>query len=87
MGKTLLDLRPVYVVGIGLHRYQRLSDKTYVELGLTAVREALNDCEITDIWSSRTAAPHPRTCSLFPGREARRPRPRHYNCDCSCRWP
>src|SRR5208282_1792976 len=46
MGKTLLDLRPVYVVGIGLHRYQRLSDKTYVELGLTAVREALKDCGI-----------------------------------------
>src|SRR5208282_1916557 len=37
---------PVYVVGIGLHRYQRLSETTYVELGLTAVREALNDCGI-----------------------------------------
>ncbi len=46
MAKTLLDMRPVYVVGIGLHRYQRLSDTTYVELGLTAVREALNDCGI-----------------------------------------
>jgi acetyl-CoA acetyltransferase len=46
VGKTLLDLRPVYVVGIGLHRYQRLSEKTYVELGLTAMREALSDARI-----------------------------------------
>jgi acetyl-CoA acetyltransferase len=46
MGKTLLDLRPVYVVGIGLHRYQRLSETTYVELGLTAMRQALSDARI-----------------------------------------
>jgi acetyl-CoA acetyltransferase len=39
-------MRPVYVVGIGLHRYQRLSDKTYVALGLTAVRQALEDAGI-----------------------------------------
>ena len=39
----LLDKRPVYVVGIGLHPYQRASATTYVELGLTAVREALRD--------------------------------------------
>ena len=42
----LLDLRPVYVVGIGLHPYQRVSDKSYVDLGLTAVREALADAGI-----------------------------------------
>ncbi len=46
MSKTLRDLRPVYVVGIGLHRYQRMSEKTYVEIGLTAVREALADARI-----------------------------------------
>lgn len=46
MGKILKDYRPVYIVGIGLHRYQRLSEKTYVELGLTAIREALHDAKI-----------------------------------------
>ena len=46
MGKTLRDLRPVYVVGTGLHRYQHKSDTTYVELGLTAVRAALDDAGI-----------------------------------------
>lgn len=46
MGKTLNELRPVYVVGIGLHRYQRASEKTYVELGLTAIREALQDAKL-----------------------------------------
>ena len=43
MTVTLKDLRPVYVVGIGFHRYQFLSDTPYVELGLTAVRAALAD--------------------------------------------
>lgn len=43
MSKTLGDLRPVFVVGIGLHRYRRLSDTPYVVLGLTAIREALDD--------------------------------------------
>ena len=43
MKKTLRELRPVYVVGTGLHRYQRLSETPYVTLGLTAVREALHD--------------------------------------------
>jgi acetyl-CoA acetyltransferase len=46
MTATLRDLRPVYVVGIGLHRYQFLSETTYVTLGLTAVREALADAAI-----------------------------------------
>ena len=50
MGKTLRDLRPVYVVGTGLHRYQHKSDTAYVELGLTAVRAALDDAGID--WSS-----------------------------------
>lgn len=46
MVTTLSDLRPVYVAGIGFHRYQRLSDDSFVQLGLTAVREALNDSGI-----------------------------------------
>lgn len=43
--------RPVYVVGIGLHRYQRKTDTAYVELGLTATRAALEDAAIgwTDV--------------------------------------
>jgi acetyl-CoA acetyltransferase len=40
---ALRDLRPVWVVGIGLHRYQAASDTPYVVLGLTAVRAALAD--------------------------------------------
>jgi acetyl-CoA acetyltransferase len=46
MGRTLLQQRPVYVVGIGLHRYQKASAKSYVELGLAAIREALGDAGI-----------------------------------------
>jgi acetyl-CoA acetyltransferase len=44
--KTLREMRPVYVVGIGLHRYQRMSETPYVELGLAAVRAALADADI-----------------------------------------
>jgi acetyl-CoA acetyltransferase len=43
MTATLRDLRPVYVVGIGFHRYQFISETPYVQLGLTAVRAALAD--------------------------------------------
>ena len=46
MSGRLRQMRPVYVVGIGLHRYQRLSGTPYTELGLTAVREALGDAGI-----------------------------------------
>ncbi|HEY8540595.1 MAG TPA: thiolase family protein [Steroidobacteraceae bacterium] len=46
MAKRLSDLRPVYVVGIGLHRYQRPSDTPYVALGLAAVRSALADADL-----------------------------------------
>ncbi|MFQ5699996.1 MAG: thiolase family protein [Myxococcota bacterium] len=49
MSRILKDLRPVRVIGIGLHRYQRASDTTYVSLGLAAVREALADAGIA--WS------------------------------------
>ncbi|MCZ2110370.1 MAG: thiolase family protein [Dehalococcoidia bacterium] len=44
--KTLADMRPVYVVGIGLHPYQNPSGTSYVALGLRAVREALTDAGI-----------------------------------------
>lgn len=43
---TLKDLRPVYVVGVGMHRYQFASDTPYITLGLTAVRAALADAGI-----------------------------------------
>lgn len=43
MTKTLAQLRPVFVVGVGWHRYQELSATPYVQLGLTAVRQALAD--------------------------------------------
>lgn len=39
----LLRDRPVFVVGAGLHRYQRASPTPYVALGLAAVRRALAD--------------------------------------------
>lgn len=52
--RTLRELRPVYVVGIGLHRYQAPSDTPYTMLGVTAVREALNDAGIE--WGKVQAA-------------------------------
>jgi acetyl-CoA acetyltransferase len=36
----------VYVVGGGLHRYQRPTETSYVELGLTAIRRALRDADV-----------------------------------------
>lgn len=49
--RNLLADRPVYVVGTGLHRYQHRSDTSYVALGLTAVRAALDDAAVawTDV--------------------------------------
>jgi acetyl-CoA acetyltransferase len=72
MSKTLIDLRPVYVVGLGLHRYQRLSETTYVDLGLTAVREALADAKIQ--WNDVQSA---YTGTAFIGMAASRPMLRH----------
>ncbi|MGB0752191.1 MAG: thiolase family protein, partial [Gammaproteobacteria bacterium] len=56
VGKSqgLLSMRPVYVIGIGLHPYQRKSDVSHVELGLTAVREALRDASLS--WPDVDAA-------------------------------
>lgn len=48
------DLRPVYVVGIGLSRYGPLSETPYVAFGLAAVREALDDAGLA--WPAVEAA-------------------------------
>ncbi|WP_076867135.1 thiolase family protein [Bradyrhizobium mercantei] len=57
MGKSLRDLRPVYVVGVGWHRYQRPSETPYVALGLHAIRQSLADAGIawTDVDTSYVA--------------------------------
>ena len=49
-----LRQRPVRVGGIGLHRYQRRSGTSYAELGVTAVRAALDDAGIR--WTDVDAA-------------------------------
>ncbi len=72
MKKTLRQMRPVHVVGIGLHRYQRMSDTPYVALGLTAVREALKDAGID--WKSVESA---YTGTALIGMAASRPMLRH----------
>ena len=46
MTKPLSAFRPAYVVGIGLHPYQRMTETPYPVLGLAAVREALLDARI-----------------------------------------
>jgi hypothetical protein len=46
MPKSLNELRPLYVVGIGWHRYQNPSETPYKALGFTAIREALRDTHI-----------------------------------------
>ncbi|WZH51008.1 MAG: thiolase family protein [Nocardioides alkalitolerans] len=72
MTLTLSDLRPVYVVGIGLHRFQRPTDTSFVELGLTAVRAALADAGVP--WESVEAA---YTGSTRLGMAVSRPMLRH----------
>jgi acetyl-CoA acetyltransferase len=54
MAVTLSDMRPVYVAGIGFHRYQFASETPYVELGLTAVRAALADAGLA--WTAVESA-------------------------------
>ncbi|BEP52558.1 thiolase family protein [Variovorax sp. V116] len=54
MKLPLLSFRPVYVIGIGFHRYQALSATPYVNLGLTAAREALADSGLP--WESVDSA-------------------------------
>lgn len=47
MTTGLRELRPVHVVGVGLHPYQRPSDVPYTALGVHAVRAALADAGLT----------------------------------------
>ncbi len=54
MGRNILADREVNVVGIGLHPYVRQSERTYVTMGLTAVREALADAGLA--WSEVESA-------------------------------
>jgi acetyl-CoA acetyltransferase len=54
MRRTLADLRPVHVVGVGLHPYQRPSDTPYTALGVHAVRQALADAGLA--WTEVEAA-------------------------------
>ncbi|ELB89369.1 thiolase, partial [Rhodococcus wratislaviensis IFP 2016] len=56
MTKHLSDLRPVYVVGVGRHQYQSPSKTPYIQLGLTAIRRALDDAGIAwpDVESTYT---------------------------------
>lgn len=47
MSRPLATLRPVRVVGIGLHPYQRPSETPYTALGVYAVRAALADAGLS----------------------------------------
>jgi len=52
--RPLSSLRPVHVVGVGLHPYQRPSSTPYTALGVHAIRAALRDAEIA--WSEVESA-------------------------------
>ena len=56
MSAALGHLRPVRVVGVGLHPYQRPSDTPYTALGVHAVRAALADAGLawTDVETAYT---------------------------------
>jgi acetyl-CoA acetyltransferase len=54
MSKLLRDLRPVYVVGIGLHPYQKPSKTPYTALGIHAIRAAVKDARLK--WSDVESA-------------------------------
>jgi acetyl-CoA acetyltransferase len=56
MRRSLADLRPVRVIGVGLHPYQKPGDTPYTALGVHAVRAALTDAGIgwTDVESAYT---------------------------------
>lgn len=72
MKHSLRQMRPIYVVGIGLHPYQRMTDTPYVTLGLVAVREALADAGIA--WNAVESA---YTGTAIIGMAASRPLFRH----------
>ena len=44
--RQILKEQPVYVIGIGMHKYQFPSETPYVALGLKAIRDALDDAGI-----------------------------------------
>jgi acetyl-CoA acetyltransferase len=68
MGLTLKEMRPVYVIGIGLHPYQNPGPVTYVDMGLTAIRSALADAEIK--WPAvESAFVGTSFLGMAPGRE------------------
>ncbi|GAD82158.1 thiolase family protein [Nocardia asteroides NBRC 15531] len=69
---TLAQQRPVYVAGVGWHRYQKPGDTPYVRLGLTAVREALGDAGIG--WAAVDSA---YTATALLGMAASRPLFKH----------
>lgn len=54
MTAGLAALRPTYVVGIGLSRYQKPSETSFVDLGLAAVRSAVADAGIS--WAAVDSA-------------------------------
>ena len=68
MTVALSSLRPVHVVGIGLHRYQKPSETTFVELGLVAVRAALSDARL-DWRAVESAYVGQATLGIAAGRE------------------
>lgn len=45
--QNLNELRPVYVIGVGMHKYQFSSDTLFIDMGLAAVRGALTDADIS----------------------------------------
>jgi len=69
---TLAELRPVYVAGVGWHPYQKPSATPYVQLGLAAVREALEDAGLA--WASVDSA---YTATTMLGMAASRPMLKH----------
>ncbi|GGN20135.1 thiolase family protein [Streptomyces fuscichromogenes] len=54
MRTPLAQLRPVHVVGVGLHPYQRPSGTPYTQLGVHSVRAALTDAGLR--WSDVESA-------------------------------
>jgi acetyl-CoA acetyltransferase len=69
---TLADQRPVYVAGVGWHPYRKPSGAPYVQLGLTAVRQALSDAGLP--WRSVDSA---YTATAMLGMAASRPMLKH----------
>jgi acetyl-CoA acetyltransferase len=45
--QNLNEMRPVYVIGVGMHKYQFSSDTLFIDMGLAAVRGALTDASIS----------------------------------------